>query len=100
MITKKYRFEKGDRAICMCKLKRKVKNKKGGHSTWEYITKARVRIISVVENRGYKQPTNPLYRVFNLDFERYEDIEDVYLKPDIGYDRELKLNKILHNDEI
>jgi len=98
MSNKKYRFEKGDRAICMSKLKRKVKNRKPGQSPWEYMVKSKVRIISVAENFGHKQPSNPLYRVYNLDFKRYENIEDVYLKFDIEYIRDTKLNKIFEND--
>ena len=90
------RFGKGDRAICKCKLKRKNKKPLGGK--WEYIINAKIRIISIEDNLGYKQPSNPLYRVYNLDFKRYELIEDVYLKSDVSYNRELKLNKILHND--
>ena len=103
------KFKKGDRAICICRLKRRNKN---AGSKWEYLTKANVRITSILHDGVMTQELfksyatffgpnhqiilSPIYRVYNIDFDRYETIEESYLKTDVEYNRDLKLKEIFN----
>lgn len=74
-------FKKDD--ICICKFKLR----KGKGKSITYKKGCRVRIIKKIGER--------LYSTYNIDFERYDNIGEIYLELDLEYTRNYKLNKIL-----
>jgi len=89
-------YNKGDRVICFKKLKKKS-DKSHTQEKWEYSNKSKIRIVSMLP--GTEKYTHPYYRVYNMDFKRYEIIDDRYLKLDMEYYRDIKLKNIL-NDKV
>lgn len=82
------KFKKGDYCICRCKL---VKFTINSLNEREVISKRnlRVRITNINDNNI------PNYRVYNIDYDRYEIIGEIYLILDRKYYRDIKINNIL-----
>lgn len=89
------KFKKGDICVCSFKLKKRITNDSNKLSYWIEKKDCRVRIISLERkhNNGYT------YNVYNVDFNRYEKVGDVYLRLDIQYIRNQKIEKIINNHE-
>ncbi len=77
------KFKKGDRVICNCKLSKRV------NGEWKEFTKTKCRIIRL------NNEDIPNYRVYIEDLKRYDIIGEVYLKKDILYYRDSKIQEIL-----
>jgi hypothetical protein len=81
------KFNKDDVCICGTKLR------KGTGSNKIYKKGCLVRIISHKIGR-----TSVSYRVWNIDFQRYEEIGEIYLKLDLQTTRERYLKKIFKDE--
>lgn len=74
-------FKKDD--ICICK----YELRKGKGKSITYKRGCIVRIVKKIDER--------LYSTYNIDFERYDNIGELYLELDLQSTRNYKLNKIL-----
>lgn len=87
------KFKKGD--ICICKLK--LTNRSNSSKITLKKKDCKVRIVSI----GGKSPSESYwYNVYNIDFNRYEKIGEIFLKLDISENRQIKLNNILDEKDI
>ena len=88
------KFKTGDICICCFTLKKKVAG------NWISKKDCRVRIIKKIDNKlttinPVNFITNYSYRVYNIDFNRYEEIGEIYLKKDIREERNKKIKYLL-----
>jgi len=83
-------FKKDDICICSYPLRKNIKK---GETITKKNCKVRIHAIQDVSDT-----TNSIcYRVYNIDFERYENIADFYLKLDLEETRNFKLKQILND---
>jgi hypothetical protein len=80
------KFKKGDICICSFTLKKNINN------SWVEKNDCRVRVIRAVSNHD----NGWTYSVYNIDFQRYEQIGGFYLKLDLSEMRNQKLNELLN----
>lgn len=80
------KFKTGD--VCICNFSLKKRNGR----FWDKKKDCRVRIIKPI----YSNLNGWVYSTYNIDFNRYEKIGEMYLKIDLQYIRDKKLNEILN----
>jgi hypothetical protein len=78
-------FKRGDICICTYKLR---SNKLG-------ITKSDCK-VRIVSSKKLMFSSKVIYSVYNLDFKRYEQVSDFYLKLDKYQNRINNINKLLN----
>jgi len=80
------KFKKGDLCVCRYNLKRKI------NGVWVEKDDCSVRIIKL----DMTHANGDTYRVYNLDFKRYEKIGGMFLRLDLQETRNKKLNELLN----
>lgn len=87
------KFKRGD--ICICKLNLTKRSKSSKTTLKKKDCKVRITSLGGENSRGACW-----YNVYNIDFNRYEKIGEIFLQLDISENRQIKLNKLLDETDI